>query len=767
MGDTRVEPLAPDDLRSARLAAYIELWAAATEVSPRTAAGYLSQLDSYDRFLAAHGVVDEGDPDVVAAYALASWRLGYAALTISARLTAINWRHRATKGDVTFAARRVNSHFGRGKEATESHQAVVLSISASLALSRSAGIQVRPESFGELAALRNRAIVNVGMAGKLRPIEMTFADAADFTRATGGYWLDLPISKTNRNHHRNERVWLAERDDDLDPVGILDLLLGNLDERAMAEGPAFPSRFSLDGDRYGIGPADTRYCLKQAARRAGITDAISGYSLRRSAATLDYLAGTPIQEISASLRHRSVETTILYLADLPDLTAAAFLDPGAPPAWTEPPARPDARGPWTAAGTLESLVGDAREIAAEEALIGHPGTRYEYRRVAERWCAFAKEEGTDPDHPLPEIPAWFLVTEADRGVKPSTIRRYLAALTWWLSTVPQPATEAIAFAGVVAQAIGRVQPDPEVKRRAERVPESTLVRLIEAPAPTDWISWAQAVVLRATGLKRDEVRRAACDVVLDERCAQLALGDARFDLVHVADEVHCAACALGYLVQQRPDGRLFHQHGRTVWGVTHRATGIDEPSAVPDDEWRRLVDNLARSLRTDRRTRASIAIAYGGLTPGMLRALYWEHLAEETEGLVARTAAGAHRLQRRSDSLDPELALRGLARVWPWRGDGLWGCAGPVMAGMVPDRWHHDRRSVAAQVLGVSLNALGRPLGIEISLSDVRVSGALDDWHRHPDVVRLMRRLGLRSVASAETFLRSYGLSGVDGRERR
>ena len=60
-----------------------------------------------------------------------------------------------------------------------------------------------------------------------------------------------------------------------------------------------------------------RYIVKQMLRRVGIDDSMhSCHSLRHSFATLSILNGADIREVQQALRHKSLETSMIYLHDL-------------------------------------------------------------------------------------------------------------------------------------------------------------------------------------------------------------------------------------------------------------------------------------------------------------------------------------------------------------------------------------------------------------------------------------------------------------------
>jgi site-specific recombinase XerD len=391
------------DRRAQRAARVAELQAAAYGVALTTVISYAADTHAYDRFLAHHGLEDSGDQDVIAAFTLACFRLGYRPTTIAKSLSAIRWRYRAS-GDVAYMARRVLTRLKRGQDLDEPlHQAAVLSLSFLHALVHAASEKQEGRWMGEFVLARDVAVLAVGFGGALRPIEMTFVNIEHLTRHEDGYHLELPLSKTNRAHARYEGVWLARRSDELDPVRAIDRLLTVLRDLGVTNGPLFRSRREVGGScLHGLPPAVLRARLTTLAARAGFERSVSGYSLRRSAATLLYLAGERLEDIQVRLRHAQCSTTLRYIGDLPVVARESFLDPDAPPAWAASPVALR-RGDWSGAGDLESLTLAARDIVINDAVTLRSSTAKTYAFWVRRWLTLAEEEGIQTSLHTPEV----------------------------------------------------------------------------------------------------------------------------------------------------------------------------------------------------------------------------------------------------------------------------------------------------------------------------------------------------------------------------
>lgn len=152
--------------------------------------------------------------------------------------------------------------------------------------------------------VRNRALLVVGYHGALRVEELVRARVEHLGVAAGSYRLRLPEAKTAKRG-ASQAVLLAAEAGPLDPVAALDEWLA---VRGDHDGPLF---CTLHHGRRGVavgGEALTareiRDVIGDMAVRAGLPAGVSGYSLRRSWATHQYLRDPlRLPVISAQLRH--------------------------------------------------------------------------------------------------------------------------------------------------------------------------------------------------------------------------------------------------------------------------------------------------------------------------------------------------------------------------------------------------------------------------------------------------------------------------------
>jgi hypothetical protein len=174
-----------------------------------------------------------------------------------------------------------------------------------------------PDGVPVRIGVRNRALLVVGYQGALRIEELVRAWVEHLDVAAGSYRLRHPEAKTAKRG-ASQAVLLAAEPGPLDPVAALDEWLA---VRGDHDGPLF---CTLHHGRCGVpvgGEALTageiRDVIGDMAVRAGLPASASGYSLRRSWATHQYLRDPDrLPVISAQLRHSSFDMTAHYIDDL-------------------------------------------------------------------------------------------------------------------------------------------------------------------------------------------------------------------------------------------------------------------------------------------------------------------------------------------------------------------------------------------------------------------------------------------------------------------
>jgi len=760
-----------------RFAALVELRSAATGVSPRTAAGYRKRARTLDKFTAAYGVASEGDPFLIAAFALASSRIGHKLKAVEANLTAIAWRY--DNREVTRIARHTVARLRQENGEDPTSRAPSLPRGALLAMVRAAAVGITNSPMRELTTVRDVALLCVGVFGCLRPLELCLARIEHLVRHPDSYYLAIVGSKTNKDHRRTEGVWLMRRNDGLDPVGALDIYLAVLAAMGITEGPLFPGYSYIDDTRFGMGSHYLSQRLSAIADWAGLLPGISGYSLRRSGATLAHVSGVPAKDIAVLLRHRCLDSTAGYVdLILNEEDRAAWLSETVPDGWAPEVRRGRPILEWTKAGTLEDLVEEAAALAAEAILSVRPRTRSQYASAIAQWKTAAEKDGIDPERPLPEDFAMHLASKADKGVNPRTLKTDIYALEWWLALLGKPQPNVVAVAVAVREALIRSGRAAPVKRKSPQVTIANVVDLVNVPAVAyEWqlpaAALARALRVRLYVLDRIQAETA----VFDGREATVVVSGREARLWPTGDALTDPVDALRSLVERRPIGPLltpaeFVAIRSSIW---NEAGCTWEPSRMTGDRWTEVVDQLARHVRSRLRLVAGVHLGLSGLL-GLDEAvaLRWEHLQRHSVGFVAKATA-EHPLPptlegrlflARSDALDLELALSRLAAVWPWRGDGLFDCRGPVLTNMAPADWcGDDPVPLCTSGWYQAVRAAGERVGVDATPLSLRVAGAHEDWSAHYDELRLQARMGHVFPSATRLFLKKHGLLGASATE--
>lgn len=277
--------------------------------------------------------------------------------------------------------------------------------------------------------LRDRAVICVGYGGALRVEEIAQARVENLEVVPAGYRLALEDPKATGSGER-QAVLLERRDDALDPVSALDDWLA---VRGDADGPLFPAvhhRGPVRSGVYeGLTAGSVREVIGDRAQAVGL-DGVSGYSLRRSWATHQYLTDPmAIAWVSARLRHARVEVTTRYIEDL----HLELLDPvavlsadviAAAPGTGRPTARKDLG---FAARPLDALVAEAARLSGQRRELA-PSTARTFANAWRMWCRFAAEHAIAALPADPAHVAAFVASRLTSGGSPATMLGYLSGI---------------------------------------------------------------------------------------------------------------------------------------------------------------------------------------------------------------------------------------------------------------------------------------------------------------------------------------------------
>ena len=156
-------------------------------------------------------------------------------------------------------------------------------------------------------AKRNRAIIALMLTAGLRTVEVERANVGDLVEVGGSHFLFV---QGKGRSEKAERVLIGTQ--------VYNLLINYLSTRkdTRADSPLFTST-----SRRNYGKRLSRQSVgklaKAAMRSIGLdSKRLSAHSLRHSAATAMLLAGIDIADVSMVLRHKSINTTMIYRHDL-------------------------------------------------------------------------------------------------------------------------------------------------------------------------------------------------------------------------------------------------------------------------------------------------------------------------------------------------------------------------------------------------------------------------------------------------------------------
>jgi integrase len=263
------------------------------------------------------------EPTAVAAY-LASMAPLYSRSALERRLAAIGHAHRlrelawsaghpAIRGTLRGIYR---THRRRGR------QAAALTSTELKRLVAACG--------GDLAGLRDRALLLLGFAGALRRSELVAVDREHLRFTEAGLRLLIPTSKTDADGKGVELGISRGKRRETCPVGALEAWL---DRSACKFGPVFRKI-----DRWGtiehrrLGGDAVRDILRKRAAAAKITvdggERLSPHGLRAGFVTEAYMAGARDEQVMDHTRHRDLKTMRGYVrrAKLVTDSATKLLD---------------------------------------------------------------------------------------------------------------------------------------------------------------------------------------------------------------------------------------------------------------------------------------------------------------------------------------------------------------------------------------------------------------------------------------------------------
>lgn len=150
------------------------------------------------------------------------------------------------------------------------------------------------------AALRDRALLLTLLHCVLRRSEAAAMDV-EHIRPLGHYWvLDLPETKGGSNQYVKIPAHVVEE---------IDLMK---DFYGISDGPLWRS-LSNNSRGKRLSERSIYDIVDRAAQRADLPQEIGAHSLRHTGCTLAIEAGASIQQVQTHARHKSIETTLMYV----------------------------------------------------------------------------------------------------------------------------------------------------------------------------------------------------------------------------------------------------------------------------------------------------------------------------------------------------------------------------------------------------------------------------------------------------------------------
>ena len=276
----------------------IEQFIASRNASENTAKTYRNALKQLVKFFAANNITQPAESDINAFIAgLKAAKKSASTLRLYTTVTKAFFSFTARKAvypniaaDVVLKLRKTTTH---AKKSLTDAQAKAL---------------LNAVKGDDAQARRNRAIIALALVCGLRTCEISRADIADLREdGYGGYFMDVQ-GKGRIQKDAVVRVPAAV-------AKLLDEYLslrGEVDETA----PLFVSESNQNrGVRLSV--QSVGKMIKARMKSIGIDDKkITAHSCRHFAATTAIKAGVDVREVSAMLRHSSLNVTAVYLHDL-------------------------------------------------------------------------------------------------------------------------------------------------------------------------------------------------------------------------------------------------------------------------------------------------------------------------------------------------------------------------------------------------------------------------------------------------------------------
>lgn len=375
-----------------------------------------------------------------------------------------------------------------------------------------------PDGVPLRVTVRNRAMVRVGYQGALRVQELVRANVEDLEPAGPGYRLRLVDTKSSKRG-ASEFVLLRREDSPLDAVTAIEEWLA---VRGDHDGALFCSIHHGSANSApgaALSDGEVRETIGDMAVAVGLANTVSGYSLRRSWATHEYLRDpNRLSLISRHLRHASVDMSARYIDDLGLhlLDASDFLSNESVTASlggvTE--RRRDLGFVATPMGELIAEVRARTETKSPKAASSQVSERSSWNV----WKTWAEGHDLTPLPATAEDLVFFAAYRADSGIAATTLRAQLRVIRQEHENAGYDAADLITLADEIAQGLARSAPREAVK--APVLTPSEMLALAEwtknqarSGREEDLRDHVMVTVTYAGALRVDDLYRARIELV--------------------------------------------------------------------------------------------------------------------------------------------------------------------------------------------------------------------------------------------------------------
>ena len=285
------------------LAAMIESWLSFIRVAEKSAATYKTAIRQWKKYCDANKIFSPSRCDI-ANFIDGLISAEKSAATVNLYCTAIKLFYRWTALENLYP--NIADHFKSGVKESHGHKKSALTATQG-------GMLIRSIKGDKIIDKRNRAIIALTLTAGLRTIELQRANVGDIEEFDGRYFLRV-CGKGRCD--KSEKILIAAQ--------VYELLKDYFSARGeVADNqPLFLSHRRNLGGR--LTTQTISKMIKKNLRGIGINSKkMTAHSLRHSAACQMILAGVELRQVQSVLRHKNINTTLIYLDEVDRLKNVA------------------------------------------------------------------------------------------------------------------------------------------------------------------------------------------------------------------------------------------------------------------------------------------------------------------------------------------------------------------------------------------------------------------------------------------------------------